>query len=416
VTRLPRLAPATVARLARRPVDPDTLSAAAAIVEDVRANGEAALRHHAERLGDIVPGEPIVVDGDSLAAAARSLDAGQRETLERVAGRIRRFAAAQRAGLGDLDVTVPGGRAGHRWLPVASAGAYAPGGRHPLPSTVLMTVVPARVAGVGQVWVASPHPTPVTVAAASVGGADGLLRVGGAQAVAALAFGTVSPACDMVVGPGNRWVTAAKKHLYGEVGIDGLAGPSEILVLADDDADPGMVAADLLAQAEHDTDAVPMLVTTSAVLADAVDGAITMQLGDLPTSSTAAAALANGFISVVGSVDEAVDLSDRIAPEHVALHLVDAESVSGRLTSYGSVFVGDGSAEAFADYGVGPNHVIPTGGGVRYRSGLSVTTFLRSPTWSRLDDPGVLVDDTALLARLEGLEAHARAAERRLER
>ena len=359
------------------------------------------------------PFEPIVLDRDELDAAARSLDAGQREMLERVAGRIRRFAAAQRAGLDDLDLAVPGGRAGHRWLPVASAGAYAPGGRYPLPSTVLMTVVPARVAGVGQVWVASPHPTPVTVAAAALAGADGLLRVGGAQAVAALAFGTVSPPSDVVVGPGNRWVTAAKKYLYGEVGIDGLAGPSEILVIADGGADAAVVAADLLAQAEHDPDAVPMLVTTSVALADAVDQEIAAQLEDLPTSATAAAALGHGFSAVVGSIDEAMGLSDRLAPEHVALHVDDPEALAGRLTSFGSLFVGGGSAEVFADYGAGPNHVLPTGGGARFQSGLSVSTFLRSPTWTRLDDPAALVEDTVLLARLEGLEAHARAAERR---
>ncbi|MET0831752.1 MAG: histidinol dehydrogenase [Acidimicrobiia bacterium] len=410
---LPRVELTAAARLARRPVDPDTLATAASIVEDVRARGEVALRHHAECLGDISPFEPIVVDRDGLDAAAGSLDMGRREMLERVAGRIRCFAAAQRAGLGDVDMVVPGGRAGHRWLPVASVGAYAPGGRYPLPSTVLMTVIPARVAGVGQVWVASPHPTPVILATAALGGADGLLRVGGAQAVAALAFGTVSPACDVVVGPGNRWVTAAKKYVYGEVGIDGLAGPSEILVIADGAADAAVVAADLLAQAEHDPDAVPMLVTTSVALADAVAEEIVAQIEDLPTSATAAAALEHGFSAVVGSIDEAMELSDRLAPEHVAIHLDDADAIAGRLTSFGSLFVGGGSAEVFADYGAGPNHVLPTGGGARFQAGLSVSTFLRSPTWTRLDDPAALVEDTVLLARLEGLEAHARAAERR---
>jgi phosphoribosyl-ATP pyrophosphohydrolase/phosphoribosyl-AMP cyclohydrolase/histidinol dehydrogenase len=274
-----------------------------------------------------------------------------------------------------------------------------------------MTVTPARVAGVESVWVASPRPTPVTVAAAAVAGADGLLAVGGAQAIAALAFGTLTPACDLIVGPGNRWVTAAKKYLYGEIGIDGLAGPSEILVLADDSADPELVSADLLAQAEHDDDAVPMLITTSEALADQVDAVIRRQMSDLPTSDTASRALDNGFCLVVASLHEAVSMSDRIAPEHVALHVDDPAQITDLLRSYGSLFVGSGTAEAFADYGVGPNHVLPTGGGARYQSGLSVLTFLRSPTWSALDDPGLLVDDTMLLARLEGLEAHARAAQ-----
>jgi len=340
-----------------------------------------------------------------------SLPGDTRGVLERVAGRIRSFAQAQRQSLMDVDIEVSGGRAGHRWIPVSSAGAYAPGGRYPLPSSVLMTVIPARVAGVESVWVASPRPTPVTLAAAAIAGGDGLLAVGGAQAIAALAFGTLTPACDLVVGPGNRWVTAAKKYLYGEIGIDGLAGPSEVLVIADETADPELVSADLLAQAEHDVDAVPMLITTSEALSGEVDQAIGRQLEDLPTSETASRALENGFCLIVGSLEEAVSMSDRIAPEHLALHVDDPSQLVDELHSYGSLFVGSGTAEAFADYGVGPNHVLPTGGGARYQSGLSVLTFLRSPTWMALDDAGPLVDDTMLLARLEGLEAHARAAQ-----
>jgi histidinol dehydrogenase len=408
VTRLARLA--SVPPALRRPVDIDTLAAAAAIVEDVRAGGEGALRRHAERLGDLGPGDDIVATRSDLAEAAAAIRPGDRDLLDRVAGRIRSFAAAQRACLGDLDVEVPGGRAGHTWIPMARAGAYAPGGRHPLVSSVLMTVIPARVAGVEQVWVASPRPTAMTLAAAAVAGADGLLRVGGAQAIAALAFGTVSPAADVIVGPGNRWVTAAKKHLFGEVGIDGLAGPSEILVIADDSADPRLVAADLLAQAEHDTDAVPMLVTTSRTLADAVDDEIDGQLDGLPTAATATAALGNGFSMVVGAMSEAVAVADRLAPEHLALHVDEPGELAARVTAYGSLFIGAGTAEAFADYGAGPNHVLPTGASARYQSGLAVTTFLRSPTWARLDDPSPLVADTASMARIEGLEAHARAS------
>jgi phosphoribosyl-ATP pyrophosphohydrolase/phosphoribosyl-AMP cyclohydrolase/histidinol dehydrogenase len=332
-----------------------------------------------------------------------------------VASRIKHFAQAQREALADVDVEVTGGRAGHRWVPVSAVGAYAPGGRHPLPSSVLMTVIPAWVAGVKTVWVASPRPTDVTMAAAAVAGADGLLAVGGAQAIAALAFGTLSPACDLIVGPGNKYVTAAKKHVFGEVGIDGLAGPSEILVIADEHADPALVAADLLAQAEHDIDALPMLVTTSLRLDNNVDYEIALQLADLPTSTVARQALTNGFALVVGSLEEAVAAAEHVAPEHLALHVDQPDALLKDLASYGSVFIGGQSAEAFADYGVGPNHVLPTGGGARFQSGLSIHTFLKAPTWSRLDDPSQLVDDTVLLARLEGLEAHARAARRRAD-
>ncbi len=394
----------------QRPVEPEVLVDAASIVEDVRRRGETALREHGERFGDITPGQDLVLGRDRLEEAAGRISPADFEVLDRVAGRIRGFAAEQRRVLVDVDFAVPGGRAGHHWIPVASAGAYAPGGRHPLPSSVLMTVIPGRVAGVGTVWAASPRPTSITLAAAAVAGADGLLAIGGAQAIAALVFGTVSPASDLIVGPGNKWVTAAKKHLYGEVGIDGLAGPSEILVIADESADPELVAADLLAQAEHDVEAVPALVTTSGKLADQVDEALERHLADLPTSETAKAALESGFVIVVRSLGEAAELADQLAPEHLALHVGDPDDLAESLHSYGSVFLGGGSAEAFADYGVGPNHVLPTAGGARHQSGLSVLTFLRAPTWSRLDDPGALIDDTVHLARLEGLEAHARAA------
>jgi len=399
----------------RRPVDSEVLTAAAEIVEDVRGRGEEALREHGERLGDLQPGQQLVLDRSHLQQAEERLSASEHGVLERVADRIRLFAQAQRDALIDIDVAVTGGRAGHRWIPVGSAGAYAPGGRHPLPSSVLMTVIPARVAGVGQVWAASPRPTPVTLAAAAIAGVDGLLALGGAQAIAALAFGVVSPACDLIVGPGNRWVTAAKKHLFGEVGIDGLAGPSEILVIADDEADPDLVAADLLAQAEHDTEALPALVTTSAALADRVEEALDQQLADLPTSETATAALENGFVIVVASLTEASEAANALAPEHLALHVGNPELLAGDLHNYGSVFLGGLSAEAYADYGVGPNHVLPTAGGARFQSGLSVLTFLRSPTWSRLDEPGALTADTVHLAHLEGLEAHARAAQFRVD-
>lgn len=394
-------------------VDADVMRQAGEIVEDVRVRGETALREQAELHGDLSPGQGFVLDRSRLDQAAEGMTPAELEVLLRVAARIRAFATGQMESLSDFDVPVTGGRAGHRWIPVASSGAYAPGGRHPLPSSALMTIIPARVAGVATVWAASPRPTEVTLGAAAVAGADGLLAVGGAQAVAALAFGTVSPACDLIVGPGNKWVTAAKKHLYGEVGIDGLAGPSEILVIADDSADPELVAADLLAQAEHDPEAVPVLVTTSSSLLDEVDRALSRQLTDLPTSETASAALDNGFALVVSTTAEAASVADEMGPEHLALHVEDPDELAGSVHSFGSVFIGRGSAEVFADYGVGPNHVLPTGGGARFQSGLSVLTFLRSPTWSRLDDPGALIDDTVHLARLEGLEAHARAAQLR---
>lgn len=388
----------------------DESKVAADIVESVRNGGEAALRAHSEEFGDIDTGKSLTVDRDDLRSAFEGLESASRDLLVRAHGRIEAFARAQREGLSDLTISIDGGQAGYRWIPVGSVGAYAPGGRYPLPSSVLMTVTPARVAGVTSVWVASPRPSELTLAAAWVAGADGLLRVGGAQAIAALAFGTVTPTCDLIVGPGNKWVTAAKKYLFGEVGIDGLAGPSEILVIADESADPDLVAADLLAQAEHDVDAIPILVTTSENLADRVDERLTSQLADLPTADVARPALRNGVCVIVESLTRAAGVSDLLAPEHLALHVDDPRALAMQVRNYGSIFVGEMAAEAFADYGAGPNHVLPTGSGARFSGGLSVLTFLKASTWLAIDHPEALVEDTARLARLEGLEAHARAA------
>lgn len=407
---LRRVSPADLNGTGARSTDPEAQRAAIEIVEDVRAGGEEALRAHAERLGDIEPGGHLLVDRGDLRTAYEGLDVETGELLTRAHDRIERFSRAQRDGLSDLTIQIEGGQAGHRWLPVNSVGAYAPGGRYPLPSSVLMTVTPARVAGVTSVWLASPRPSDLTLAAAWVAGADGVLTVGGAQAVAALAFGTIGPAVELIVGPGNKWVTAAKRHLFGEVGIDGLAGPSEILVVADDTADPAVVASDLLAQAEHDVEAIPSLVTTSEEMADAVDAELAAQLTDLPTADVAGRALANGLCVLVGDMQQAAAVSDALAPEHLALHVADPRALAMVVRCYGSLFVGGPAAEAFADYGAGPNHVLPTGGGARFQAGLSVMTFLKPSTWLAIDRPGDLVEDTARLARLEGLEAHARAA------
>jgi phosphoribosyl-ATP pyrophosphohydrolase/phosphoribosyl-AMP cyclohydrolase/histidinol dehydrogenase len=416
---LRRLSEAELPASHRDPVDAKTLEAARAIVDDVRLRGETALREHAVRLGDLAEGEPLVRERAELDAALAALPAEQRALLERTATRVRSFADAQRKALMELTVDVPGGRAGHFIQAVARAGCYAPGGRFPLPSSVLMTVCAARAAGVPSVWLASPRPAPITLAAAAVAGADALLAVGGAQAIAALTFGAGPvPACDILAGPGNRWVTAAKQLVSGRVGIDMLAGPSELLVLADGTADPATIAADLLAQAEHDPDAVPCLLTTDESLLAAVDVELVRQLETLPTRATAEAALKNGFAVVASSMDAAVAIADRLAPEHLELMCRDASSLAQRVKNYGAVFVGSVSAEVFGDYGVGPNHVLPTGGTARFTGGLSVLTFLRVRTWLELDDPALpdLAKDAAALARLEGLEAHARAAEKRLQR
>jgi phosphoribosyl-ATP pyrophosphohydrolase/phosphoribosyl-AMP cyclohydrolase/histidinol dehydrogenase len=407
-----------VQRLDRGPVEPATLAAAAEIVEAVRVEGEPAVRRYGERFGEISSDGALVIDRPELERALADLPQSERDLLTRTADRIGAFARAQRHALTEIAITIPGGRAGHRIAAVDRAGCYAPGGRYPLPSSVLMTGVTARVAGVESIVVASPKPGPATLAAAAVAGAEAVLVVGGAHAIAALAYGVDGvDACDVVVGPGNRWVTAAKQLVSGTVGIDMLAGPSELVILADESADPATVAADLLAQAEHDPDALPVLVATSKSLVDEVDAELERQLQDLPTRKIAELALENGFSVVVGDVATAVSVCDRLAPEHLQVMTSKAAEVASTLNAWGGLFVGSDSAEVFGDYGAGPNHTLPTGGVARYRGGLSVLDFLRVRTWLEIDDPNAArqtVEDSVALARLEGLEAHARAAERRL--
>lgn len=335
------------------------------------------------------------------------------------AGVLRCAQLVQKQAISDARLDIPGGSAGHTVSPVEKAGCYAPGGRYPLPSSIIMTVVTARVAGCDQVWAASPRPNDVTMGAAFIAGADALLAVGGAHAITAMAYGcgAVGPV-DCVVGPGNQYVVAAKSLIAGRVAIDMLAGPSECLVLADDTADPAVVAADLLAQAEHDPQALPSLVSTSEALVNAVEEALAKQLADLPTADIAREACKNGYAVVVDSTDEAVAISNRLAPEHLEIHMEDAEAISAKCQHYGGVFVGHAAAEVLGDYGAGPNHTLPTGGTARSTGGLSVFTFLRIRTWLNLSHPKTaadLVHDAHRLATLEGLHGHARAASMRLD-
>ncbi|MFH1764603.1 MAG: histidinol dehydrogenase, partial [Gemmatimonadota bacterium] len=393
----------------------EILKEAEVIVERVRAGGEATIREYAIRFGERGPDQPLFITREEIRRQFEALEPTDRRRLERIGDRIRSFAVAQRDALTPLVVDVPGGTMGQSIAPVAAAGCYAPGGRYPLPSSVLMSAIPAKVAGVESIWVASPRPTPITLAAAAVAEVDGILAVGGAHAIAGLAFGVGPvPPSDIIVGPGNLYVTAAKQLLAGSVAIDMLAGPSELVVIADGTANPAWVAADLLAQAEHDPDALPILIALDPKLIPEVEGELRVQLADLPTADTARAALRKGGVIACPDVEKAVEVCDAIAPEHLQLSVGDPAELASRLNHYGAIFIGEGSAEVFGDYGVGPNHVLPTSGTARTRGGLSVMDFLRVRTWIRLDEPGPspeLVEDSAWLARKEGLEAHARAAE-----
>ena len=397
-------------------LDAETLSIAQSIVDDVRSGGESSIRKYAEKFAERTADQPLVIPREELDAALARISDEDSDLLHRVSARIQKFAAAQLDCLSELTTEVPGGKAGHTIEPVEHAGCYAPAGRYALPSTVMMTAVTARVAGCKRVTVASPNPSDMILATAAVSGADSVLAVGGAHAIAAMAYGFENlERCDMIAGPGNRFVTAAKKIVHGDCGIDMIAGPSELVLVADESSDPATVAADLLGQAEHDVDARPFLITTSAVVADMVSLEVEKQVKELPSCETATESITNNGAAIVcASIDQAIDICNRIAPEHLELHVENADSVASQIRNAGCIFIGHDSAEVFGDYGVGPNHTLPTSGTARFTAGLNVFTFLRVRTWLKLDEaPADLVADTARLAEIEGLIGHQQSALRR---
>jgi histidinol dehydrogenase len=394
----------------RRGVEiPDTVPG---IVADIRRRGDEAVREWAEKL-DAFAGDSFEAPRGQLTAALERLDRTTRDSLTESARRIRIMAEKQRTMFRDLEFELDGVDLGHRVRPVRRVAVYAPGGRYPLPSTVLMGVIPARVAGVEEVVVLSPRLHPVTMAAAVVAGADRVFNLGGAHGIAAAAYGLVGiPRVDMIVGPGNRYVTAAKQLLYGNVGIEFPAGPSELLIIADSTADPDLIAADLLGQAEHDPDATPILVSPSRTLLREVAEQLAAQLETLPPDSPARESLHNGLLVEVANLKQAAELADELAPEHLELMGPAAESLAPALRNYGSLFIGGLSAEVFGDYGSGTNHILPTGGAARFTGGVWVGTFLKVLTWQRVLPEGVsaMVDMAQTLALAEGLPAHAASA------
>jgi len=386
------------------------------VVEAVRNEGDPAVARFARRFGDPPPRR---IPAAECAAAYRSLAPPLAEALQAAGARIERFARLQRAALRDTVAHVDGVVAGHRFTPIARAGIYVPAGRHPLPSSLLMCAIPARVAGVPSIAMSTPRAAPATLAAAHVACVDECFEIGGPQAIAAMAYGTQSvSAVDLVAGPGNAYVTAAKRAVYGDCGIDLLAGPSEIAIVASQDADPALLAADLLAQAEHDDLAKTMLVVENTALAAAVFRELDSQLAGLDTADVARASLERNGCYAIAALDRGLAAwMDRIAPEHLALHGRNAEALGPELRCYGTLFSGSAAAEVFGDYGIGPNHVLPTGSTARFTGGLSVLTFLCARTFVRGDSIApATVDQTATLARAEGLSAHRAAAVRRGEK
>jgi histidinol dehydrogenase len=409
---------------ARREADADVSTIVEATLRDVRARGDVALLELTERFdGFDLSEQGWQISAEDCAAAYKALKPELRDALKLAASRIKAYHKAQLPK--DRDYTDKEGvRLGARWSAVDAAGIYVPGGRAAYPSSLLMNAIPAKVAGVGRLVMVTPTPqgqvNPTVMAAAHIAGIDEIWRVGGAQAIAALAYGTERiGAVDVITGPGNAWVAEAKRQLYGVVGIDMVAGPSEILVIADAKNKPDWIAADLLSQAEHDPTSQSILFTDDAAFADAVAAAVEAQIPQLATSKVASASWNDfGAIIVTDSLEAAVPLANRLAAEHVELATDPkrAEKLFDGLKHAGSVFLGRMTPEAIGDYVAGPNHVLPTGRRARFSSGLSVLDFMKRTSFIALDKPGLKAIGPAAvaLAEAEGLPAHATSVKLRL--
>lgn len=407
---------------AKRELQEDVDRAVAGIIAETRARGDAALIDYTSRFDRLdLTSATLRVTADEITAAVAACDPATLEALHLAAARITDYHRRQLPTDQDY-VDAAGIRLGARWTPVAAAGLYVPGGTAAYPSSVLMNALPAQVAGVERLVMTVPTPdnrmNPLILAAAEIAGVTEIYRVGGAQAIAALAYGTATIApVDKIVGPGNAYVAAAKRRVFGAVGIDMIAGPSEILVVADGENDPEWIAADLLSQAEHDTAAQSILVTDDAAFADAVCSAVEAQLATLPREKIARESWnAHGAIILVESFDQAPPLVDRVAPEHLELALAGPQAMAAKIRNAGSIFLGRYAPEAVGDYVAGPNHVLPTSRSARFSSGLGVLDFMKRSSLISCDAAGLarIGPAAVLLARTEGLEAHARSVAIRL--
>ncbi|MFC2051422.1 histidinol dehydrogenase [Chloroflexota bacterium] len=391
------------------------------IIDEVHRRGDAALFNYTSKF-DGVKLTSLEVTKKQIDSAYRQVDAELVLALKLAAERIRSFHTVQKEGISG-GVALPG--LGQLMRPLERVGVYVPGGTASYPSTVLMTAIPARVAGVREIILVTPPGAdigvpPMTLVAADIAQVDRIFSVGGAQAIAALAFGTASvPRVDKICGPGNIFVVLAKKIVYGVVGIDGLQGPSEVVIIADETANPEYCAADLLAQAEHDALASAILITTSRRLADEVNRQVKQQLANLPRQAIAAESLeSRGVIAVVASLDEAIDLSNLYAPEHLCLMMDSAASYIDRITNAGCIVAGDKATVILGDYVAGPSHALPTGGTARFSSPLNVSDFIKLTSLITVDEASLeeLGSSAQTIASAEGLDAHARAIGKRLEK
>ncbi len=409
---------------AKREDSPDVDAVVAEIIADVRARGDAAVLELTERFDRVaLTPQTMRMNADDVAKAAVQTPPEVKEALHLAATRIRAYHERQMP-QDESWTDDSGATLGWRWTPVDAAGLYVPGGLASYPSSLLMNAVPAKVAGVGRLAMVVPTPdgivNPAVMAAAQIAGVDEIYRIGGAQAVAALAYGTQTVApVDKITGPGNAFVAAAKRRVFGKVGIDMIAGPSEILVIADADNDPDWIALDLMSQAEHDESAQSILITTDAAFGQAVADAVTKRLETLERRAIAGASWRDfGAIVTVRDLSEAVALSDRIAPEHLELCVSDPDALADQITHAGAIFIGQWTPEAIGDYVGGPNHVLPTARSARFSSGLSVMDFLKRTTLARMsaDSLRAIGPAAATLADSESLQAHGFSVTARLSK
>jgi len=409
---------------AKRESSVDVNDVVTTIIADVRAHGDKALVELTNKFDRVsLTPETLRISDADLDAAVSLCDPATLDALRLAKSRIEAYHVRQKPE--DSRFTDASGvELGHRWTPVGAVGLYVPGGTANYPSSVLMNAVPAKVAGVRRVVMVVPTPddkmNPLVLAAARIAGVDEVYRVGGAQAVAALAFGTATIApVDKIVGPGNAFVAAAKRQVFGIVGIDMIAGPSEILVVADGDNDPDWIAADLLSQAEHDESSQSILITNDAAFATRVEEAVARQLTTLPRETTATRSWADfGAVIIVAKLDDAVPLVDRLAPEHLEIALDDPEPLAAKISNAGAIFLGRYTPEAVGDYVAGSNHVLPTARSARFSSGLNVLDFMKRTSIVRCDPASLaLIGPAAVaLATAEGLDAHGRSVSIRLNK
>ena len=388
------------------------------IILDVKNNGDSALLSYCEKFGDgkFNSAEDFLVTEEEINSAFEEVGDDTIMVIEQVVKNVKSFAKKQLECIRELKFEKCNSTLGHKIIPLENVLCYVPGGNYPLPSSAVMTAVPAKAAGVKNIYLTSPRIKPQTIVAASLSGVDKIYRLGGAQAVSAFAFGTqtIRPV-DKIVGPGNKYVTYAKKYVYGQCSIDFLAGPSEVLVVADDNANPELVSADILAQCEHDLDARGYLLCFSEEFAKKVQDSALRQLENLDTKEIASKAFEKSIAVVVESIDEAVQISNKRAPEHLELMFDGAEKFSDKFTNYGSLFIGENCAEVFGDYCSGTNHVLPTNQAARYTGGLSVFDFIKIQTYQNIDKAYAqeLSCIASPLAAAEGLSAHKLASDLR---